>query len=267
MSFPVRSCRIQCTVTFADKNHDKQFAQAFHVERKGKSCLCLGRGGETVLKFRHDSGNCDDSMAKARCFHDYKVLRTNEYVREYKRETTRIVRHFELFHERKFDYSMCEENACQGGDCFDSEFPSIMEGRSAEEKNVIADILHKEILKKNMDKDDLTEDEHALIIDQLNAEDIATILGKTGDAVEILASISEELEEESEPDEADALYAEVLEEAGESLLTVSMLRKIYKLRLKGTAISAEHLLTVAGLTEDEQVVDFEGFKRFVRPQC
>jgi len=256
VSFPVNSCLIQCKVTFSDNNYDNQFQKAFHVEGEGNKCQCLDRGGDQVLRFR---GDCEDPKANARCFHDYKVLRTNEYIHEYERETTRVVPHFELYHETTFDYSLCEENACPDGDCVKSEFPSIMHGRSAEEKSVRADIF-----KRNVESYTLIEDEKA-IIDQLNAEDIAEILGKTEDAAGTLQGNEEELEEI--PDEADDLYAEVVEEAGESPLTVAMLRKIYKKKLRFTAVSVQHLLTVAGLTEDEEAVDLEGFKRFLRPEC
>jgi len=191
------------------------------------------------------SGDCKAADAQTRCFDEYVRLRTNEYVREFGRETTRIVPHFELFHERTFDYSVCEENACADGDCVDSVFPSIMDGRSEEEMKVIADIL-----KKYKEKGSLDQGEKELV-DHLTKNDIEAILG-TEDSITIR-------------DEVDDLYDEAVGASGP--LTVAVLREIYQKRLQGTGVSVDHLLKVAGLIHEEDEVDVAGFRRFLEPEC
>merc|ERR1719446_850227 len=69
-------------------------------------------------------------------------------------------------------YSSCEPNACKDGDCTEGILPSIWEGRSAEEKSLIADVLQK---KKDNQGLDSGEEE---MIEHLTPEDIMEIMGE-----------------------------------------------------------------------------------------
>jgi len=237
-SFAVSSCRLNCKPTFTDNYFTKKFPEALSVVQDGGACQCRQLDNTSVLRMR---GDCSASDAQKRCFDDYMRLRTNEYKREFGKEKARIIPHFELMHERTFDYSVCEENACKDGNCVDSMFPSIMEGRSAEEIKVIADIL-----KKYKAKGTLDEGEKELV-DHLTKGDIDTILINTHD-------------------EIDELYDGVVKEATEPL-TVKVLREIYQKKLQGTGVSVDHLLHVAGLTDDDGTVDKAAFRRFLEPDC
>merc|ERR1712187_1071863 len=135
---------------------------------------------------------------------------------------------------------MGEENACKDGDCLESVFPSSMLGRSEEEISLLVDIFKKY-------KEKGTVDEGAKeLIDHLTKEDVDAILADW------------------------ELYDDVVKEAetGPSgTLTVGVLRKIYNRKLQGTGVSVPHLLRTAGLTDDEDEVDFAAFKRFLEPEC
>jgi len=235
-SFPVSSCLLKCKPTFTDNHYNKKFPAAFSLKQKGKNCKCTQSDGTSVLTIH---GDCDAPDASNKCFEFYKRLRTNEYTREFGKDTTRIIPHFELFDEPKFDYTTCEENACPNGDCYESVFPSIMEGRSEEEMALLADIL-----KKHKEKGTVDEGAQELI-DHLTEEEKIALLG------------------DSEIEEA----FEDVQTTADGQLTVAVLRDIYNDKLKGTGISVTHLLHTAGLTEDEHVVDYDEFKRFLKPEC
>jgi hypothetical protein len=235
VSFPVSSCLIKCKPTFTDNHHDKTFANAFVPEQDGRACKCNQRDGTNVLKFK---GSCEQEGGK-RCWSDYRALRTNSYKREFGKETMSVVRNFHLYAEPTFDYTKCEQDACRDGDCYESDFPSIMQGRSADEMQLLADILRK---VANGDAEDLADDQK--IIDALSTDDIGQIMFS-----DILAGLENDGNGNSQE------------------LTVAVLREIYQEKLKGTGVSVDRLLKVAKLTDDNQVVDIDAFKRFVKPAC
>jgi len=233
VAFPVSSCRIQCKLTFTDNHYDKKFANAFNVEQHGNVCHC-SNGDHDVLKFIGDCGEQKD--AQDHCFNDYKILRTDTFEKQPGRESSNVVHHHDQYGEKTFSYNTCEENACPDGDCNVAEFPSIMAGRSDEEKLLVADLLQK---IAHGDGDKLTGQEHSLV-DALSSDDIAEIM-----------------------------FTEVLVETGSTsgVLTVGQLRDIYEVKLKGTGVSVDHLLAVAGFKDDNDEVDLDGFKQFVQPDC
>jgi len=234
VSFPVSSCRIKCKPTFTDNHYDRVFAAVFALEQDGKTCKCTNNGSGDVIKF---FGSCDGAKVQDKCFHDYKVLRTNTYKRDPGRETSYIVRHPELYDEKTFSYTQCEENACKDGNCTSAEFPSIMAGRSADEKKIIADLL-KKIARG--DGKDLSGDDKNLV-DAMTSDDVGEIMYS-----DIISS---------------------LDDSAGGVLTVGKLREIYNEKLISTGISTDHLVAVAGFTDDSEEVDLDGFKRFVQPDC
>jgi len=169
------------------------------------------------------------------------------------RETTTFKRDYQLQHEKTFDYSNCQENACKDGDCVEGSFPSIMEGRGKEEKSMIADIIRKQ--KETPESLDIGEQE---IVDQLTEGDIIDIMGDEW----ITTTTTTTTTKDAVKDEYDGMVDEA-----NGPLTVAMLREIYKEKLKDTVISVDHLLKVADLTDDDQEVDLDAFRRFVQPEC
>jgi hypothetical protein len=236
VSFPVSSCLIKCKPTYTDNHHDKTFANAFVLEQEGRVCKCNQADGTNLLKF---IGSCEHEGAK-QCWSDYRALRTDSYKREFEKETTSVVHNFHLYAERTFDYTKCEQDACPNGDCYEGSFPSVMQGRSADEMQLLADILKK---VANGDAEDLKGDDQK-IIDALSTDDIGQIMFS-----DILAGLG---------NDANGNPLE---------LTVAVLREIYQAKLKGSGVSVDRLLKVAKLTHDDQIVDIDAFKRFVQPAC
>jgi len=231
------------------------FADVMKVESKNGYCKCLQLNGKPLLRMR---GKCP-ADAQKQCWRHYKKLRTTTYERQYGKETTLIVNHLDLQRENTFDYSSCEPNACKDGDCTEGIFPSIWEGRSAEEKSLIADVLQK---KKDNQGLDSGEEE---MIEHLTPEDIMEIMGE--DAITTTTTTTTTAAINPVDDEYNAMVDELSSDTDNRPFTVARLRDMYKKKLQGTSISVDHLLTVAGLTDDDEEVDVEAFRRFVQPEC
>jgi len=140
-----------------------------------------------------------------------------------------------------------------------------MEGRSAEEMHIIATILKKAEQDEKLQKDEKE------LIDALTPEDLEAIKVAEDAITNPDAITAEDGDAVNDEDDdlvltPDELYSEVEGEAS-GPLTVAALRNIYTGKLKGTGVSVEHLLNVADLTDDDQVVDLAAFTRFLQPAC
>merc|ERR1712039_609721 len=97
----------------------------------------------------------------------------------------------------------CEVTACPEGDCIESDFPSLMHGRSVEEIQYLANIL-----KKIADGDGAgVSNEDRMFADALTSDDIAEV-----EFNEIISNANQDKDERRVP----------------TFLTVKVLRGIYK---------------------------------------
>jgi len=252
VTFGVSKCRAQCTATNFDGNHDAMFPLTFvkteTVQSFGQRCTCTDATGLQVSFV----GKCGDASAdKRKCWKYYKMLSTDRFEKATGRNGGEevIVQHNEpMTRSNTFNYNnpVCEENGLSDDpDSVEGFLPGLSVGRSKEEKHIFAEALIQHEHGEDIAKD--VED----IVSALTEEEIQLL--KQGEC----ALFNEYLNKEV----ADA-------EAENRLLTVRELKVAYEAKLKGTGLSVEHLITVAGWDAEadlDAVLTCPRFATFLKP--
>lgn len=155
IAFPVHSCVVDCK-PFGRNRYDKKFSEALiQKQHKGK-CKCTTLDGEKVV---HYIGNCTQ---KQKCFETYQRMRTDEVATSNGGSLT-ITHHPELYRTSAYKY-VCQRDGCGKDECKKAEavFPSLLVGRSREEKKTALGIVLKAQSKWKLRVDAGPQKVHAL---------------------------------------------------------------------------------------------------------
>lgn len=228
VSFPVKSCLLNCKVTSFDFHFEKMFAMGIDYEQKSKFCLCkAASNGQELVQY---SGTCSAEQ----CFKHYLVVRTDRYVYHDAMDLTEghlwkkdskagfsITHRSDWYKESTFEYQ-CTEKACSKGNCaLQATFPSLTEGLSTEEKRALVMLINKDRAGQKLNK------------------------------------IEREAVDRIPLHEQDKVLFETL---GDSPVLVRTLREKYK----GENLDLDPVLVASDLLADDQVVELPDFVRFCR---
>lgn len=228
VSFGVAKCQVECLRTNANNRYDLKYANIFTPEQSGSWCKCMHEG-EQIVKFWGDCQTAEPTPG-AKCFQDWTTVRTKTYKKEEGRKTWIVESHPKHYAPETYEYN-CARNACPDG-CEDSvQMPRLTDGADEDEQEFIVHVLSK---KRRGDK--LSADER-IVAETIPENDIEAIL-----------------------------FQELLKKY-DGRLTVDLLRSDYEDRLGGSGVSVGHMLEIAGLTEGDEEVDLQKYKKFLKPRC
>jgi len=268
---------IKCKITNAEARPTAMFPPGFQAVTGKTGCSCQTTEGRELFKYPGACG--EESEAKAKCFDIYTRLMTDEYKSQFNRETLMIVHNSQLHKDSTYDYTDCEADGCEDGDCSEFHLPSLWDSRDAKEKKLLAELIKKAAteggkdltvqqkdLLRTLAKDDISS---AAVVAKQDADtDVAKQIQALFLRVENEEDVIETPKEVKEEDPITKLYEELKERFGDDAgFTVKQLKDHYKWLLRDTYISVDHLAIVADLTDDDHVVTETEFKAFLKPAC